>query len=281
MGEEEKMKETFFITHGCPKLTIEEVHPLHSFFKSWKENVYSKKPKAILVISSHWITDQPAVNSVHLNDTIYDYEGVTYPASLYQVKYPAPGAPNLAKKVEKLLNESGFESVYIDKKRVLSHATWVPLMLMYPEADISVCELSVQPHLDGMHHYNLGLALAPLKDDGVLIIGSGSGATHPSWDTTHDGDGVAPWAAEFDSWLDSALTNGRYEEVNECETKAPNWKLAHPMPDHFYPLHVAIGAAGEDCKAELVHSSWYSGVLTNGILSSGTLKHGSYKFTSS
>ncbi|XP_021772684.1 4,5-DOPA dioxygenase extradiol-like [Chenopodium quinoa] len=280
MGEEEKIKETFFITHGCPKLIIEEAHPLHSFFKSWKEKVYSKKPKGILVISSHWITDQPAVNSVNLNDTIYDYEGVTYPASLYQVKYPAPGAPKLAKKVEKLLNESGFKSVYIDKKRGLGHATWVPLLLMYPEADIPVCELSIQPHFDGMHHYNLGRALAPLKDDGVLIIGSGS-ATHPSWDTTHDGDGVAPWAAEFDSWLDTALISGRYEEVNECETKAPNWKLAHPMPDHFYPLHVAIGAAGEDCKAELVHSSWYSGVLTNGVLSSGTLKHGSYKFTSS
>lgn len=85
MVGEENIKETFFITHGCPKLTIDEEHPLHPFFKSWREQVYSKKPKAILVISAHWVTDQPVVNAVHVNDTIYDYEGVTYPASLYKV----------------------------------------------------------------------------------------------------------------------------------------------------------------------------------------------------
>lgn len=125
------------------------------------------------------------------------------------MKYPAPGAPDLAKKVHELLTASGFESVHIDKERGLGHSTWVPLMLMYPEANIPVCELSIQPHLNGAYHYNLGRALAPLKDDGVLIIGSGS-ATNPSCDTTHCGDGVAPWAAEFDSWLDTALTDGRY-----------------------------------------------------------------------
>ena len=85
MDGEKMIKETFFITHGCPKLTIEETHPLNSFFQNWREKVYSLKPKAILVISAHWITDQPAVNSVHLNDTMYDYEGVSYPAPLYQV----------------------------------------------------------------------------------------------------------------------------------------------------------------------------------------------------
>ncbi|XP_021734709.1 4,5-DOPA dioxygenase extradiol 1-like [Chenopodium quinoa] len=269
MGEEVKMKETFFITHGNPLLITDELHPLHPFFKNWKEKVYSKKPKAILVISAHWLTDHPVVNSVILNDTIYDYGGITYPAPLYQLKYPAPGAPKLAAKVQELLAKSGFKSVHIDKQRGLDHVTWAPLMLMYPEADIPVCELSVQPSLDATHHFNLGRALAPLKDDGVLIIGSGS-ATHPAYDTPHY-DEVAPWAAEFNSWLETTLINGKYDEVNECETKAPNWKLAHPMPEHFYPLHVAIGAAGEDCKAELIHSSWFS---------DNSLKHGSYKFTS-
>ena len=85
MGEEVKMKETFFITHGNPLLITDELHPLHPFFKNWKERVYSKKPKAILVISAHWLTDHPVVNSVILNDTIYDYGGITYPAPLYQV----------------------------------------------------------------------------------------------------------------------------------------------------------------------------------------------------
>ncbi|KMT13949.1 hypothetical protein BVRB_4g077860 [Beta vulgaris subsp. vulgaris] len=279
MGGEKMIKETFFITHGCPKLTVDETNPLNSFFQNWREKVYSLKPKAILVISAHWMTDQPTVNSVHLNDTIYDYGGVIYPAPLYEVKYPAPGSPELAKKVQELLMTSGFKSVNIDKERGLDHATWVPLRLMYPEADIPVCGLSVQPHLDGTYHYNMGRALAPLKDEGVLIIGSGS-ATQPAWDLPQDYDGVAPWAAEFDSWLQTTLTNGRYEDLNTYETKAPNWKLAHPMPEHFYPLHVAMGAAGENCKAERVHSSWYHGTLSNGSVSNGALKHAAYKFTS-
>lgn len=114
----------------------------------------------------------------------------------------------MAQRVQELLTASGFKSVNVDKKRGLDHGAWVPLMLMYPNADIPVCQLSVQSHLDGMYHYKLGRALAPLKEEGVLIIGSGS-ATHPSNSTPHYYDGVAPWAADFDQWLETALTNGR------------------------------------------------------------------------
>uniref|UniRef100_A0A803M442 stizolobate synthase n=1 Tax=Chenopodium quinoa TaxID=63459 RepID=A0A803M442_CHEQI len=322
--EEEKnnemnFNETFFITHGNPILTVEDTHPLRPFFETWKEKVFSKKPKAILVISGHWETDHPAVNAVHVNDTICDFDD--YPQAMYKektgereaggpltvvawcpgvldggrrlrgdsqtggrtkewrkaerirgirFKYPAPGYLELAKRVQQLLNKSKFETVHIDQKRGLDHGAWVPLMYMYPEADIPVCQLSVQPKLDGTYHYNLGRALAPLRDESVLIIGSGS-ATHPLDETPHYHGGVAPWAAEFDSWLDTALTNGRIEEVNTYETKAPNWELAHPFPEHFYPLHVVVGAAGEKWKAELIHTSW----------DHGTLCHGAYKFTSS
>nr|ACO59903.1 4,5-DOPA dioxygenase extradiol [Suaeda salsa] len=264
----EKIKETFFLSHGTPMMIIEESQPARKFLESWTEKIYSKKPKAILVISAHWETDHPAVTSVEVNDTIHDFYG--FPAPMYQFKYPAPGSPDLAKRVQELLTASGFKSVQTDKKRGLDHGAWVPLMFMYPEPEIPVCQLSVQSHLDGKFHYNLGRALAPLKDEGVLIIGSGS-ATHPSNATPHSYDGVAPWAADFDCWLETSLTNGRYEEVNKCETKAPNWKLAHPWPEHFYPLHVAMGAAGEDWKAELIHNSW----------DHGTMSYGSYKFTSS
>nr|AIS23505.1 Dopa 4,5-dioxygenase-like protein [Ptilotus exaltatus var. semilanatus x Ptilotus nobilis] len=261
-------QETFFVSHGTPMMTLEEAKPARKFLESWREKVCSNKPRAILVISAHWETEEPTVNDVERNETIYDFYG--FPERMYKFKYPAPGSPELAKRIQDLLRSSGFQGANIDKKRGLDHGAWVPLMFMYPEADIPVCQLSVQSHLDGTYHYKLGQALAPLKEEGVLIVGSGS-ATHPSNGTPPCYDGVAPWAAEFDHWLETALTSGRYEEVNQCETKAPNWKLAHRWAEHFYPLHVALGAAGANSKAELIHNSWDDGIMS----------YGSYKFTSS
>ncbi|KAL7153806.1 hypothetical protein ABFS83_04G193100 [Erythranthe nasuta] len=142
-------------------------------------------------------------------------------------------------------------------------------MLMYPDADIPVCQLSVQTQKDAAHHYRLGQALAPLKDDGVLIVGSGAATHNLRKIGRGSGDAVAPWADEFDTWIKDALLEGRYDDVNDYEKKAPHAKVAHPWPDHFYPLHVAMGAAGENTRGELVHHSW----------SYGTLSYASYKFT--
>ncbi|KAF8405792.1 hypothetical protein HHK36_007869 [Tetracentron sinense] len=141
-------------------------------------------------------------------------------------------------------------------------------MLMYPEADIPVCQLSVQTQMDGTHHYNMGKALAPLRDEGVLIIGSGSATHNLMALQPHDGP-VVSWASEFDTWLKESLINGRHEDVNHYEKKAPYAKKAHPRPEHFYPLHVALGAAGESSKAELIHHSW----------SLGSLSYASYRFS--
>ena len=126
----------------------------------------------------------------------------------WQLKYPAPGAPQLARKVKELLKASGFSRVDEDRKRGLDHGAWVPLILMYPEADIPVCQLSVQSDQDGTYHYNLGKALAPLKDEGVLIMGSGS-ATHNLRQLAF-GKSPVSWAVEFDTWLKEALLDGRY-----------------------------------------------------------------------
>lgn len=126
----------------------------------------------------------------------------------YQIKYPAPGAPELAKRVKELLMASGFKRVDEDKKRGLDHGAWVPLMLMYPEADIPVCQLSLQSDRDATYHYNMGRALAPLKDEGVLIIGSGS-TTHNLRIILPQGSPVPSWASDFDTWLKDALLQGR------------------------------------------------------------------------
>lgn len=258
--------DTFYISHGSPTLSIDESLEARHFLKSWKEKVWTERPKSILVISGHWETSEPTVNVVQHNETIYDFYG--FPKPMYQLKYPAPGAPELAKRVKELLVESGFRRVNEDKKRGLDHGAWVPLMLMYPEADIPVCQLSIQMDKDGTYHYNLGRALAPLKEEGVLIVGSGS-TTHNLRSLRMENETVAKWAFEFDDWLKEALFNRRYEDVNQFDKKAPHAKMAHPWPDHFYPLHVAMGAAGEKAKAKLIHHSW----------SLGTLSYASYQFT--
>ncbi|XP_059315120.1 extradiol ring-cleavage dioxygenase-like [Lycium ferocissimum] len=263
-----KIKETFFISHGSPTLSIDESLPARQFLKGFKERFLNhQKPNSILVISAHWETSEPTVNSIRgRHDTIHDFYG--FPKPMYQLKYPAPGAPELAKRVKDILMASGFPTVHEDKKRGLDHGAWVPLMLMYPEADIPVCQLSVQPNRDGTHHYNLGKALASLKDEGVLIMGSGS-ATH-NLRALGSSKNVASWALEFDTWLKDSLLSGRHQDVNNYDMKAPHAKVAHPWPEHIYPLHVALGASGEGVKGELIHHSW----------DLGSLSYASYKFSS-
>lgn len=248
--------DTFFLSHGGPTLCIDETIPAWSFFKSWLPDAVAGKqpPRAILVVSAHWETAMPAVNVVHgINDTIYDFHG--FPESMYQLKYPAPGAPQVARRTKELLEQAGLGPVKEEHGRGLDHGAWVPLMLMYPEADIPVCQISVQTDRDGTYHYNLGKTLAPLRAEGVLVLGSGS-ATHNLSKMTLDHGPVPQWASEFDTWLEDSLISERYDDVNRYDERAPYGMVAHPSPEHFHPLHVALGAAGDESKAELIHRSW-------------------------
>ncbi|RDX59377.1 4,5-DOPA dioxygenase extradiol, partial [Mucuna pruriens] len=246
------LKDTFFISHGTPLLAIDDTIFAREFLQAWKEDVFPQRPTSILVISSHWDSGVPSVNVIDsVNDTIYDFFG--FPEKLYKLKYNAPGAPEVAKRVKELLQKSGFNRVNEDTKRGLDHGAWIPLSLMYPEADIPVCQLSIQSMQDATYHYNMGKALAPLKDEGVLIIGSGSAVHNVRSFCSVSMD--FPWVVEFDNWLRDALVEERYEDVNQYEQKAPHAKTAHPWPDHIYPLHVALGAAGENSKAKLIHNS--------------------------
>ncbi|EAY76699.1 hypothetical protein OsI_04653 [Oryza sativa Indica Group] len=266
--------DTFFLSHGTPTLSIDDTMPAQHFFRSWLPAAVAgaQPPRAILIVSGHWETATPTVNVVRgNNDTIHDFEGYGFPKSMFQLEYPAPGAPDVAKKAKELLEQAGFGPVKEDHGRGLDHGAWVPLMFMYPEANVPVCQLSLQTGHDGAYHYDLGRALAPLRDDGVLILGSGN-ATHnlSCMAPVAEGTPVPQWAAEFDGWLQEALlAGGRHDDVKQYEEKAPHGKMAHPSPDHFLPLHVALGAAGEDAKAELIHHSWYN----------ATLSHASYRFT--
>ncbi|TVU07013.1 hypothetical protein EJB05_47052, partial [Eragrostis curvula] len=265
--------DTFFLSHGSPIVSIDDTIPARRFFQSWVPAGVAggQVPRAILMVSAHWETAAPAVSVVHgSNGTIYDFLGIPFPEPMYHIKYPAPGAPELAKRTKALLEQAGFGPVEENAGRGLDHGAWVPLMLMYPAADVPVCQLSVQPGRDAAYHYDLGRSLAPLREEGVLVLGSGAATHNMSLRGVH---GAPPpeWAAGFDAWLRDALLDGRHDDVKRWyEAAAPHAELAHPQPDHLYPLHVALGAAGDGARAELIHHSW-----------TGSLSYASYRFTTS
>ncbi|CAM6101621.1 unnamed protein product [Calypogeia fissa] len=252
----EKMQ-TLYLSHGSPLLPIQYDFPARNFMIRLGKEL--PKPKAILMISAHWDTTEPTVTCVKMNETIYDFYG--FPRELYQLKYEAPGSPELAHKVVDLLKQGGFPKAKINERRGLDHGAWVPLLMMYPERDVPVVQLSVQYPKDGAHHYKAGQALTSLKNEGVLVIGSGS-ATHNLGAIDFNDGPIEPWALAFGSWLNEALCKNRYEEVINYREKAPYARKAHPTPDHFLPAIVALGAAGQDAVGEQIHTSWALGTLS-------------------
>ncbi|KAG0562674.1 hypothetical protein KC19_9G164200 [Ceratodon purpureus] len=245
---------TFFVSHGSPMMPLEDA-ALRDFFVNWTKR-YPIRPKAILVISAHWNTREPAVNVVDRNSTIHDFYG--FPPELYQLQYTPPGAPDVARRVKLLLHGAGFKTVIEDPKRGIDHGTWTPLILMYPDADIPVLQLSIQCNKDGKHHYNMGQALAPLKDEGVLILASGT-SVHNLREINFSATKPTAWVKAFDGWLDDVLLNNKHNEAMQWE-KAPYARKAHPEPSHFLPALVALGAAGDQCKPEKIYAEFIYGL---------------------
>jgi len=241
---------SLFLSHGAPTLPLTDT-PARSFLSQFGGML--ARPKAILVISAHWETSIPTINAVDGNDTIHDFGG--FPRALYELQYPAPGSPAVAAGVSDLLRAAGIDS-RIDRSRGLDHGAWVPLLLMYPQADIPVLQLSVQPHLGPEHHLRLGRALAPLRQEGVLIIGSGSLTHDLSEFRGHGPNDPAPgWVNAFADWFHSTLTTGRTEDLLDYRRQAPFAVKNHPSEEHLLPLYAALGAAGESAQAERLHAS--------------------------
>lgn len=238
-----------FVSHGAPTLPFEDVSA-RDFLRSLGARV--ARPKAILMISAHWETQVPTVNAVTSNATIHDFYG--FPAPLYQLAYPAPGSVELAARVVELLGASGL-AARTDPARGLDHGAWVPLMLAYPNADIPVVQLSVQSQLGPGHHLELGRALAPLSDEGVLIMASGS-FTH-NLGALRDArpQGEPDWVRDFADWMDTALAAGRTCDLLAYRRLAPHAARNHPTEEHILPLFVALGAAGTGACAHQLHRS--------------------------
>ncbi len=245
-----------FVSHGAPTLAVED-GAAHRFLKGLGEGL--GRPKAILVASAHWENDAPQLQSVAEPETIYDFFG--FPKPLYEITYPAPGAPGLAERAADLLSAAGLAAT-LDPNRGLDHGAWVPLHLMYPEADVPVTQLSLQTALGPAHHLRLGEALQPLRDEGVLIIGSG-GLTHNLGEFRNHGPGAAApdWVADFADWMAQALAEDRRDDLLNYRSLAPHGVRNHPSEEHFLPLFVALGAGGAGARAERLHASTTYGVL--------------------
>lgn len=200
------------------------------------------RPRAIVMASAHWLAPQPTVSTAVQPQTIHDFGG--FPPALYQLQYPAPGAPTLAAEVAQLLTGAGLEPV-LDPQRGLDHGAWVPLRFLYPQADVPVLQVSIQPRLGPHHQFALGQALAPLREQGVLLIGSGS-ITHNLHDWRNYQEGKdAPYVRPFIEWVEQRLRQDDRDALLDYRRQAPFAVQAHPTDEHLLPLHFAMGAAGQ------------------------------------
>jgi 4,5-DOPA dioxygenase extradiol len=240
---------TVFVSHGAPTLALEPGNT--GEFLRWLGRELPR-PNAVLCVSAHWTTVDPMVSASTRPETIHDFSG--FPDQLYRITYPAPGAAALAERVEGLLEKSGF-SVNVDPARGLDHGAWVPLRLMYPEADIPTTQLSVQPGRDATWHYRLGAALQPLGAEGILVLASG-GAVHNLRAISWEGGALPPWAQAFDEWLAKSLAEGHPEDLLDWQHAAPFARQAQPTDEHLLPLFVAWGAAGTGARGERIHQGF-------------------------
>lgn len=249
---------TLFVSHGGPDILLEG-SPARDFLAGYAAAL--PRPAAILVVSAHYETAQPALTADARPAMIYDFSG--FPEPLYEMVYRAPGAPALAARVAALLDAAALPA-RLERGRGFDHGAWVPLMLLYPAADIPVIELSVQTALGAAHHLAVGRALAGLRREGVLVVGSGS-MTHNLREYFGGGHGenapVPDWVSEFAAWTGARIEAGAADELAAYRALAPHAARNHPTEEHFLPLFVALGAAGPGAKGRRVHASAQRAVL--------------------
>ena len=246
---------SLFVSHGAPTFALE---PGLAGPQLTQLGQTLPRPKAVLVVSAHWMTRDLSVATTARPKTIHDFGG--FPSELYRIEYPAPGHPELAKATADLLRTAGFR-VNLDEQHGLDHGAWVPLLYLYPAADVPVFQVSLPARLDAAGTWELGAALAPLSEQGVLIMGSGS-LTHNLYEFRQSQDREESYAIEFVEWVrEAVITRDRARLVHALEL-APHAARAHPTPEHFLPLLVAAGAAAADAPVRVL-----PGGITHGVLS--------------
>jgi 4,5-DOPA dioxygenase extradiol len=248
-----------FLSHGSPMIVLDN-SPARTFLEGLAGTLPTK-PSAIIVISAHYDAPITSVTSGAHPPTIHDFGG--FPAALYEMDYPAPGSPELAGRIKAILDSADIPN-RLDNARGYDHGTWTPLLLAWPGADIPVVQISINVRATPQVHYNLGTELRALRDENILIIGSGS-MTHNLSAFFRGNYGakapIEPWVSDFLNWLDAALVSGNHAAVLKAVIDAPHGTDNHPTMDHIMPLFVALGAGGPDGKAHKMHESVDHAVL--------------------
>lgn len=242
-----------FVAHGAPPLLDDAGWVAE--LNAWAAAL--PKPKAILMLSAHWEERPVTIGATRAVPLVYDFWG--FAPRHYEQTYPAPGAPDLAARIRTILAPR--QPVADEPERGLDHGAYIPLVAMYPEADVPVLQVSL-PSEDPAELFALGRALRPLRDEGVLIVGSGF-ITHNLRAIDWSGRAPTPsWAAEFDAWTAEALGRGDVDALLDYRAKAPGSRIALPTREHFVPLLVAHGAAGEGERIEFPITGFWLGSLT-------------------
>ena len=250
----------YFISHGggpWPWMK-EQMHGAYDRLEAALQQMprqLHETPKVVLMISGHWEERDFTVMATPNPPMIYDYSG--FPEHTYRVKYPAPGSPQTAERVRALIQNAGY-TARLDDRRGFDHGTFAPLAVIYPKADVPVLQLSLKSGYDPKDHLAVGRALAPLRDEGVLIVGSGLSYHN----LRQFGPGAKDASTAFDRWLNETLVQAtpaeRVARLSEWEA-APAARKAHPQEDHLLPLMVAAGAAGNDAATRVYHEEDFLG----------------------
>ncbi len=246
---------SLFVSHGAPTFAIE---PGLAGPQLTALGRALPRPRAVLVVSPHWMTSSPRVGLVARPQTIHDFGG--FDPALYEITYPVDGHPELARRALALLGDAGWAPLP-DERRGLDHGAWVVLRHLYPAADVPAFQVSLPSRLDGDTAWAFGTALAPLADEGVLIVGSGS-LTHNLGEFRAGAGSDEPYAAEFAACVRDAVVQGDSARLRQTLAQAPHAKRAHPTTEHFWPLLVAAGAAAAALPATVI-----DGGITHGVLS--------------
>ncbi|RZL89258.1 MAG: dioxygenase [Variovorax sp.] len=246
---------TLFISHGAPTYALEPGMAGPQLTAAARQ---LPRPEAVLVISPHWITPQPRVATTPRPQTIHDFGG--FDPKLYDLHYPAAGHPELAQRTLRLLRDAGW-AAQADAQRGLDHGAWVPLRYLFPDADVPVFQVSMPTTLDADAALAFGAALAPLADEGVLIVGSGS-LTHNLYEFRQGQADAAAYAQEFEAWMREAVQAGDRGRLARALSSAPHARRAHPTEEHFLPLLVAFGAARSPLPATVLPGGIRHGVLS-------------------
>jgi 4,5-DOPA dioxygenase extradiol len=245
---------TVFVSHGAPAFAIE---PGLAGAQLRALGRTLGKPKAIVVVSPHWMTRGVEITAAPNPETVHDFGG--FPRALYAIRYPAPGSPALAARTQQVLHSRGI-AASLDTHRGLDHGAWVPLLHMYPDAEIPVVQVSIPFDTDEAKALELGRALSPLSAQGVLIVGSGS-LTHNLYEFRMGDAKEAGYAREFSRWIRDAVVRGDTQQLVHALGQAPHAQRAHPTTEHFLPLLVAAGAACDVTPTTVLDGGIRHGVL--------------------